>query len=414
MSYIAKLLRAYEVKQQAKQHRSGRDEILAVLGKESPLARPATGAWGTALGRLAQAALLVAGCSFSGVTPVKAETYLYGSFLPPTHQGVKRMEGFFADVSAQSETMDWDVFIGGSVGGPRDILGGVRDQIIHSGHIVDVFTPSDLPVSNVIAQLSMIVGDTLAATAAANETFLLNCPACKAEMANHSVLPLVYYATSPQVLMCNAKISGLADLEGRRVRSVGPIGSAYQALGAVPVNTAVTELYDALQRGQVDCASASEAWLKDFRLMEVAEFVYAFPVATYPSSQPLNINLETWDGLSDADKDILTADLGQLAADWAYVYLDEEAAARELASEQGLTYLGMPQDIRDAIISYREGEAERVIAWGKERGVEDAEGIVTSFLSALERWEARVADIGEDRAAFAAALEADVFSKVSY
>lgn len=348
------------------------------------------------------------------VAQAEEQKLLYGTFLPPTHLGVQTMRTYFDEVSAKSASMNWEVFIGGSVGGPRDILGSVRDEIIHSGHIVDVFTPSDLPASNVIAQLSMIVGDTLAATAAANETFLLNCPACMQEMESHSIRPLVYYATSPQVLMCNAEVKGLADLQGRRVRSVGPIGSAYKALGAVPVNTAVTELYDSLQRGQVDCASASEAWLKDFRLMEVAKYVYAYPVATYPSSQPLNINLGIWHDMPASDQKIMTDGLAQLAADWAFVYLDEEAAARSLAEEKGLTYLEMPADIKAAIEEYRENEAARVVAWGEERGIADTAAIVAAFLSSLEKWDKIVREIGDDRAAYVEALSVQVFAKVAY
>lgn len=355
----------------------------------------------------------LAAASIASASSAGAETYLYGTYLPSTHDGTEVMQAFFDDLNRESSSMKWEMHVAGAMGGARDLLAGVRDGIVHGGHIVDVYTPSELPRSNVIAQLALISLESLAGTAAANETLLVDCASCLDEMRDQGVVPLAYYSTTPQVLMCNREVDGLSALQNQKVRSVGPIGVAYKNLGAVPVNTAMTELYDALQRGQVDCASGAEAWLKDMRLNEVVEAVYDYPFATYISSMPFNMNAEAWDGLSDADKQLIANRLPGLSADWAYVYVDEQLAARDAAQAAGVEYRKMPDDIIAAVEAYRTQERERVVAWGQGRGIDDAEQIVATFMENLDKWEGLMTEIGEDRAAYKAALDREIFSKLA-
>ncbi|WP_421952050.1 TRAP transporter substrate-binding protein [Pelagibacterium sp.] len=59
----------------------------------------------------------------------------------------------------------------------------------------------------------------------------------------------------PQIVFCNAEISGLADLEGKKIRGSGRMTSLFlEALGAEGITMAFSEVPGALERGVIDCA----------------------------------------------------------------------------------------------------------------------------------------------------------------
>jgi len=74
-----------------------------------------------------------------------------------------------------------------------------------------------------------------------------------AERFNAKVLAIAPYP--PQVVFCNAPITGLADLAGKTVRGSGRMTiKLLEALGAEGVNVNFGEVPGALQRGAIDCA----------------------------------------------------------------------------------------------------------------------------------------------------------------
>lgn len=63
------------------------------------------------------------------------------------------------------------------------------------------------------------------------------------------------YPFPSQLLYCNAPISGLADLKGKKIRSYSKsMSDLFTGLGATPVTIAFGEVVPALQLGTVDCA----------------------------------------------------------------------------------------------------------------------------------------------------------------
>ena len=59
----------------------------------------------------------------------------------------------------------------------------------------------------------------------------------------------------PQIVFCNAEISGLDDLVGKKIRGSGRMTSLFlEALGAEGITLAFSEVPGALERGVIDCA----------------------------------------------------------------------------------------------------------------------------------------------------------------
>ncbi|MFP5404824.1 MAG: TRAP transporter substrate-binding protein, partial [Gammaproteobacteria bacterium] len=88
------------------------------------------------------------------------------------------------------------------------------------------------------------------------------------------------FSTYPaQVLFCNANITGLADIKGKKVRtSSRTTGEFVQALGGTSVTLPFGDVVPALQNGVVDCAITGSMSGYSAKWYEVSTHLYALPI----------------------------------------------------------------------------------------------------------------------------------------
>lgn len=102
----------------------------------------------------------------------------------------------------------------------------------------------------------------------------------------------------PQVFLCNAEMSSLADLDGLKVRSfTASMSTLLENLGATPVTLSFPEVYPALQRGVASCGVTSPTSSNTGKWPEVTTHLY--PLSVSGSIQSHMVNLEWLNGLSD-------------------------------------------------------------------------------------------------------------------
>jgi TRAP-type C4-dicarboxylate transport system substrate-binding protein len=88
------------------------------------------------------------------------------------------------------------------------------------------------------------------------------------------------FSTYPaQVLFCNAKIAGLADVKGKKVRTSSRTTAEFvQALGGTSVTIPFGEVVPALQNGVVDCAITGSMSGYSAKWYEVSTHLVALPI----------------------------------------------------------------------------------------------------------------------------------------
>ena len=88
------------------------------------------------------------------------------------------------------------------------------------------------------------------------------------------------FSTYPaQVLFCNANISGLSDIKGKKVRTSSRTTAEFvQALGGSSVTLPFGEVVPALQNGVVDCAITGSMSGYSAKWYEVSTHLYALPI----------------------------------------------------------------------------------------------------------------------------------------
>lgn len=337
----------------------------------------------------------------------------YNTYLPSPHVLNKQaMEPFAERVTKETKgAVTFKMLPGGSVAKANAALDVMRDGIVSSSLIVDLYVRKSMPMSAVISDLALIGSDTLVMSAATNEYKLIHCKQCQNEMKKSSSIAIAFVSTTPYTLMCKDEVKTLADMKGKKARATGPWAVMFKEMGMVPVNVSSGETYEAMQRGQIDCSAGADAWLKSYTLWDVAKSVIDFPMGTYHGTMLFSMNADAWASLPEAGRKSIMANLPRLVADATFGYEEEKAAARAGAGEKGVKFIKPGQDFVDAYGAYQKKEIERVIETAEKAGLKDARAVVDGYLKTVAKWEKIVADTKREKAAYIEALDREIYSK---
>ncbi|MCO5121857.1 MAG: C4-dicarboxylate TRAP transporter substrate-binding protein [Burkholderiaceae bacterium] len=366
--------------------------------------------------KLSLTAALGVALGLSSVAGVQAADLTYNTYLPAPHVLNKvGMEPFAERVARDSGgEVNFKLLTGGSVAKASAGLDVMRDGIVNSGLLVDLYMRKSLPLNTVISDLALLGTDPLVMVGAVSEYKLVLCEQCRKEMQRSSSIAMAFASTTPYTLMCKTKVDSLASMAGKKVRATGPWGVAFKEFGMVPVNVSSGETYEAMQRGQIDCTAGADAWLKSYTLWDVAKFVVDYPMGTYHGTLVLGMNADTWAGLSDKGRKAIVSNLPELAAAGAFGYEVEKQEARDGASGHGVAFVEPARDLVDALVDYQQKEIERVIKQAEGAGIKNAREEVQTFLKTIEKWQKIVDDSKRDRAAYVEALEREIYSKAVF
>ncbi len=124
---------------------------------------------------------------------------------------------------------------------------------------------------------------------------------------NSKVLGIAPYP--PQVVFCNADITGLADLKGKKIRASGRMtGKLLEALGAEAVNVSFGEVPGALQRGVVDCAVTGAGSGYSAGWWEVSTHLLPIPLGGWDPVVTA-MNMDKWNSLSADEQALIQSEV---------------------------------------------------------------------------------------------------------
>lgn len=341
-------------------------------------------------------------------------TLTYGSYLASSHAtNVTSVEPWIAAVEAQTDgSIKINLFADGTVVGAKDAVAGVRDGLVDMAMIVDFYAAQDLASSSLMTELGLLGSDEAAMIGAVNEMQLLNCPSCQAEAAENNMKMLGLYAASPYHFICNKEFPTLESLKGARVKASGPWAQFATALGATPVNIPSSEMYEGMQRGQIDCSLINIPALTNYSLHEVASYVIDLPVGTFNGGHVYNINTGVWEDLTDVEKAAMQDNIPAALAGLVEGAIAETDNARRIAEESGVVFAAPDPALVKFVETYRTSEMERVTALGESRGIEAPGEMLNTFRELITKWEGIVDETGGDKAQFEQALKTHIFDKV--
>jgi len=348
-------------------------------------------------------------------SPVMAKDLIYSTFLPSGHHLTTNVFIPFADEVREKTggSVDIEVVPGGALAGAKETLNAIKDGTIDAGYIIDIYTPSQLPQTALLADLALQVSDAKAATAAMNETVLLDCAECRETLAKQNVVPLGYVSTSVYQLYCTSPVVSLADFKGKHFRATSAWAPLIDSLGGTPVSVPTSELFEGLQRGALDCSVGPISHLQSYSLFELVKNVNAFPIGAYSGSLILDMRKETWDGLTDEERAVILDVVPHYVAAGIFSYVGSADAVIAEAEEKGISIDPAADDFTAAYAAYNETAMKAAIAKGEaDPAISDAEGLIATYLENLEKWVGITKKVGSDQAAYEQALRDEIYSKL--
>jgi TRAP-type C4-dicarboxylate transport system substrate-binding protein len=292
----------------------------------------------------------------------------------------------------------------------------LKSQLVDIGNLLPLYFPADLPNMALAGELALAGREPHAMGAAMTE-FVVTCAPCLEEMKNFGVVYLGSGSSNVYTLLTTKPVKTAADLQGLRLRSGGaPFSRWAENFGAVPVNIQVNDTFEAMSQGTIDGTIASAADLLSFRLIELVKDVAVMQLGTYHATVNFAVAEPTWAALSPEDRGALARAANRANADftqrWGYEMPGEAIAAAE---EAGLEFVEPDPALIEASDAFAEVDVAAVGGRSKEAfGMDDADARVARFLELVGKWTAIVEEVGDDPAALAGRVQAEVWDKVDF
>lgn len=362
------------------------------------------------------ALVLVALATALCALPAAARDLIYGSWVSPKHGlNVYALPPFMDAVRKDTGgAVSWKLVAGGTLVSGRTTLAGIRDGVIDAGLIIPSYTAKELPGNSLVMGVQVFGEDTVAASAAAVETVMLDCPQCMADFRKQNAVYLAGHAASPFYLMCRGSVENLEELKGKKVRATGSGSRLVSALGAIPTPMSPAEALTAMERGTIDCVHGSIAWLVSYSFQDVVTHVLDYPLGIVGALGTFTMNRKDWDALTLEQKKAHLDHMPLLAARAVLkAYVGEDAKAAAKAKAKGIQFVKVRTATFDEVVKkFSASEEAELVATAKRFGVKDPESILAAFARNLKKWQALSPSIGTDVDKYAAAIKREIYDKL--
>lgn len=244
--------------------------------------------------------------------------------------------------------MNWQENYGGSIVKPKGVLEGVQLGLGDIGIVTTIFHSSKLPSQGISGSTPFVASDARAVAKAVDE-IAREFPAMQNEFAAQNQ---VYLATGVVLdtyqVFCSEKVSTVADLEGRKIAGAGLNLRYLEGIkDAAGVRGGLTDFYNMVQTGLVDCAMLWPEAAKTFKIAEVAPYMLRADLGAV-NSKTVTVNADYWEKLPDEVKDVLKAVAIDYRDHVAGIAMDRAAASRDAYVAAGGTIAELSDEDRAA------------------------------------------------------------------
>lgn len=329
-------------------------------------------------------------------TAVHAQN-LFSSWLEPNHVITREAHVQWAKDLAEATNgeINFEVIVGGALIPAQSTMQGVADGLAQSGFHTATYTPSDLPVSNAVADMGFITPDPFVMAFAWSD-FMMNEPVGFNDWRDNGVLFGGGYAVPEYNFICRNPVSTLEEMKGLRVRMPGGGWARFgQAIGVVGVNVPSNEIYTAFERGSVDCTASDTSHLTGgATLMEVAGGVTTLAMSPFYAGVTWAYNPDFWASLTPEQRRTVFDVSAESLARLQVAYALEASEARELAAENGIAIVEPDASLQEAYDTWvAEGVGDMAGIAASAHGIEDPEALFANFQGYVDKWVGLLSEI---------------------
>lgn len=302
---------------------------------------------------------------------------------------VKEFTNFFIPevdkrlAEAGNYKMNWQENYGGSIVKPKGVLEGVQLGLGDIGIVTTIFHSSKLPSQGISGSTPFVASDSRAVAKAVDE-IAREYPAMQNEFAAQNQ---VYLATGVVLdtyqIFCTEPVASVSDLEGRKIAGAGLNLRYLEGIkDAAGVRGGLTDFYNMLQTGLVDCGMLWPEAAKTFKIAEVAPYMLRADLGAV-NSKTITVNADYWAGLPDEVKDVLKAVAIDYRDHVAGIAMDRAAASRDAYVEAGGTIVELSDEDRTAWANAMPNIAQEWAATLNDNGEQGTE-MLAAYLGKLK------------------------------
>ena len=196
------------------------------------------------------------------------------------------------------------IFWEGVLGKAKENLGLIQQGAIDLAAMSPGYFPAELPFHAAPNSIPMAMSEPAQATALM-ERLLTEVGEFDKEAKRNGMKALFFHHLNAYKLVCKEEVKSVADMKGKKVRTWGKdMPRMVQAAGGVPVTLGLTELYEGLSRGTVDCIPFSVDLMVNYKIYEVAKHIHSITLWEGPTNA-VWISSKAWNGISAKNKEII-------------------------------------------------------------------------------------------------------------
>ena len=319
-----------------------------------------------------------------------AQDFVYGSWIPEAEYTNRvALPKAFEEIAAESD-VNWRLVPGGQLVNPVDTWDAVESGLVQGGMGIPQYVPSVVPTVNTIYQTVLPGDETLAATGAALETLMLDCPECLEELRGLNMLTLAGWDTSPYMLGCTTEVQTVDDMEGLKVRAAGGTVRLMEAAGAVPVAATLVEAINLLQTGAIDCVFGTAGWYRSFGYADFVTHHTDYPMGMTGPATGWLMNRDAWNQLDDAEKELHLRKGAMVSAMQALGQFvrEEQEALQWAVDEKGVEIVDADDEAFGQLMEeFVAAQDAAVIEASKAQGVQNPEEIIANYRENFEKWK---------------------------
>ncbi len=279
--------------------------------------------------------------------------------------------------------MNWQENYGGSIVKPKGVLEGIQLGLGDIGIVTTIFHSSKLPSQGISGSTPFVASDSRAVAKAVDE-IAREFPAMQNEFAAQNQ---VYLATGVVLdtyqIFCTEPVSSVSDLEGRKIAGAGLNLRYLEGIkDAAGVRGGLTDFYNMLQTGLVDCGMLWPEAAKTFKIAEVAPYMLKADLGAV-NSKTITVNSDYWARLPDEVKDVLKAVAIDYRDHVAGIAMDRAAASRDAYVEAGGTIVEVSDEDRAAWANAMPNVAQEWAATLNDNGEQGTE-MLAAYIGKLQ------------------------------
>ncbi|MDR2133131.1 MAG: TRAP transporter substrate-binding protein [Clostridiales Family XIII bacterium] len=301
---------------------------------------------------------------------------------PDTSNNGKFMQAWADEINAKTDGhVTITLFPSSALATAQDVGDMVETGGVDIGWIYTAYYKGQFPLTDVTTVPMIGFGNAVSTTETLWDLYE-KYDEMQAEWKNYKLLNLY---GNPGMLFASNKspIDSADDLAGRTMRlPAGPITEYVTALKASPVTMAPPELYEALEKNNIDSYVFEPAGITNFNLQEVTEYFTDLPM--YNGAFGLVMNWDKWNALPDEYKAIFeetTQRAGSMKA--ANDFEAAATASREIIAAAGCEWVAVSDENK---AGFQDAAADIIAAWPASIAIDgfDAKAFLDDAIATLK------------------------------